>query len=124
MPALGRTTIPLTPDEQRKSGRPRVLLAGRLIFGEAGLTVDCTIRDRTENGARLKLSGPAVLPPRMTLIEIGSGMAHECELSWRRFPEIGVSFLSSTCLEAKVTEGDPELQRRRLRRMWQDAKPR
>jgi hypothetical protein len=124
MPAPSRTPIPLTPEEQRKSGRPRVLLAGRLIYGEAGLTMDCTIRDRTENGARLKLTGPAVLPQRMTLIEIGSGMAHECELTWRRFPEIGVSFVSSTCLMTKAAEDAPELQRQRLRRMWQDAKPR
>ncbi len=117
--ALSRTPIPLTPEDQRKSRRPRVLLAGRLIYGEAAMTIDCTIRDRTESGARLKLSGPAVLPPKMTLIEIGSGVAHECEISWRRFPEIGVSFLSSTSLE-KVAE--PELLR--LRRMWQDARAR
>ena len=122
MPATSRTPIPLTPDEQRRSGRPRVLLAGRLIFGEGSMTVDCTIRDRTESGARIRLSGPTVLPAKMTLIEIGSGMAHECELSWRRFPDIGVSFLSSTSLETKVDEHEPELLR--LRRMWQDSRAR
>jgi len=122
MPAPSRLPIPLTPDEQRKSGRPRVLLAGRLIHGDAGLTIDCTIRDRTESGARLKLSGPAVLPPRMTLIEIGSGVAHECEITWKRFPEIGVSFLSSTSLKQTVSEDDTDLGR--LRRMWQDARAR
>ena len=51
--ALSRTPIPLTPEDQRKSRRPRVLLAGRLIYGEAAMTIDCTIRDRTESGARL-----------------------------------------------------------------------
>ena len=122
MPATSRTPILLTPDEQRRSGRPRVLLAGRLIFGDGAMTIDCTIRDRTESGARIRLSGPAVLPPKMTLVEIGSGMAHECELTWRRFPDIGVSFLSSTSLETKVDAQGPELER--LRRMWQDAKAR
>ncbi len=122
MPAPIRMPIPLTPDEQRKSGRPRVLLAGRLIYGEAELTIECTIRDRTENGARLKLSGPAVLPPKMTLIEIGSGMAHECEITWRRVPEIGVSFLSSTSLQKTVSAEEADLGR--LRRMWQDSRAR
>ena len=121
MPATSRTPIPLMPDEQRRSGRPRVLLAGRLIFAEGAMTIDCAIRDRTENGARLKLSGNAVLPPKMTLIEIGSGVAHECEVSWRRLPEIGVRFLSSTSLE-EATGPAPELLR--MRRLWQDAKAR
>ena len=122
MPATSRMPVLLTPDEQRRSGRPRVLLAGRLIFDEGTMTVDCTIRDRTESGARLKLSGPAVLPPKMTLIEIGSGIAHECELTWRRFPEIGVSFLSSTSLETKVDEQESELGR--LKRIWLDSRAR
>ena len=122
MPATSGTLIPLTPDEQRRSGRPRVLLAARLIYGETAMTIDCTIRDRTESGARLKLSGQAVLPPKMTLIEIASGMAHECEITWRRFPEIGVSFLSSTSLGTKVDAEGPELGR--LRRIWQDSRAR
>ena len=119
MPATGRSPIPLTPDEQRRSGRRRVLLAGRLVYADGAMTVDCIIRDRSECGARLKLTGPAVLPPKLTLVEVGPGLAHECEITWRRFPEIGVSFLSSTNLED--VSGTELLQ---LRRMWQDARAR
>ncbi len=116
MPAIAATPVPLMPDEQRRARRPRVLLSGRLVFGDADMTADCAIRDLTETGARLKLSGPAALPARITLIEVGSGKAHECEVSWRRLPEIGVRFLTSRDL---ANDQGPELKR--LRRMWLDA---
>ncbi len=119
MPASLAKPIPLTPDEQRRARRPRVLLSGRLVFGEADMTADCAIRDLTETGARVRLSGPAALPARITLIEVGSGKVHDCEVSWRRLPEIGVRFLSSHDLE---TDQSPELKR--VRRMWLDAKAR
>ena len=119
MPAISHMPIPLTPDDQRRARRPRVFLAGRLIHGDAWLTLDCVIRDLTDTGARLKLPGPAALPSQVTLIEVGTGMAHACEVSWRRLPEIGVRFLSSDDLNKA---GPPELAR--LRRMWQDARAR
>ncbi len=122
MPATAAKPIPLTPDEQRSSRRPRVLLTGRLVFGEADLTVDCTIRDLTATGARLKLSGPAALPAKLKLIEVNSGRVHDCEVSWRRLPEIGVSFLSSQNLDVSESSHDAELKR--LRRMWLDARAR
>ena len=119
MPASSRTPIPLTPDDQRRSQRPRVLLAGRLIYGDAWMTIDCTIRDLTPDGAKLRLSGPAALPPQVTLIEIGSGMAHACEVTWRRLPDLGLKFLSTDDLKIA---GGPELARLRL--LWQGARAR
>ena len=122
MPASAAKPIQFTPEEQRRERRPRVLLTGRLVFGEADLTVDCVIRDLTETGARLKLSGQAVLPAKLKLIEVNGGRVHDCEVSWRRLPEIGVSFLSSQDLETGQSGESAELKR--LRRMWQDAKAR
>ncbi len=119
MPANLATPIPLTPDEQRRARRPRVLLAGRLAYGPDWLTVDCTIRDLTPEGARLKLAGSAMLSGQITLIEVGSGVSHACEVTWRRLPEIGVRFLSSDDLTSGT---GPEFAR--LRRMWQDARAR
>ncbi len=121
MPAIPATATPiaLTADEQRRSRRPRVLLAGRIVYGEAQLTVDCSIRDLTPEGARLKLAGTAVLPQKVSLIELGPGLAHECEVSWRRMPEIGVRFLSTQSLK-----GEPAPDPSPLKRLWQGAQPR
>ena len=121
MPAISRPPVPLTPDNQRRSQRPRVLLAGRLIYGDAWMTIDCAIRDLTVEGAKLRLSGPAILPPKVTLIEIGTGMTHTCEVTWRRLPDIGVKFLSSDDLNLT---GAPEPELARLRLLWQGARAR
>ncbi len=121
MPATRPTPILLTPDEQRRSRRPRVLLTGRLVYGPDRLTLDCVIRDLTPEGARLKLAGSAILSGPIVLIEVGSGMSHACEVTWRRLPEIGVSFLSS---EDLASTAEPESDLSRLRRMWQDARAR
>jgi hypothetical protein len=119
MPANLANPIPLTPDEQRRARRPRVLLSGRLVYGPDSLTVDCVIRDLTPEGARVKLAGSAMLSGPIALIEVGSGMAHACEISWRRLPEIGVRFQSSDDLNQA---GPPELAQ--LRRVWLNARAR
>ena len=121
MPATRPTSIPFTADEQRRARRPRVLLSGRLVYGPDRLTQDCTIRDLTPEGARLKLTGSAVLSGPVTLIEVGAGMSHLCEVTWRRLPEIGVRFQSS---EDLTTGAEPESEVARLRRMWLDARAR
>lgn len=116
MSTVAAPPLLLTPLEQRRARRPRVLLTGKVVHGAAWLTVDCTIRDLTEDGARLRLSGPAALSAPLVLIEVGSGRAHECEVTWRRLPEVGVKFLRSDDLRASSR---PELGR--IRRIWLDS---
>ncbi len=119
MPANLATRILLTPDEQRRTRRPRVLLTGRMVYGPDWQTLDCAIRDLTPHGARLRLAGPAMLVGPLALIEVNSGIAHPCEITWRRQPEIGVRFQSTEDLNQP---GPPELAR--LRRIWLDARAR
>jgi hypothetical protein len=119
MSATLENSIPLTPDEQRQARRPRVLLTGRLVYGPDFLTLDCVIRDLTPEGARVKLAGSSVISDPLVLIEVNSGLAHQCEISWKRFPEIGVRFMRTDDLSKST---DPELAR--LRQMWQGARSR
>lgn len=119
MPSALAKTPPLTPAEQRRSRRPRVLLGGKLVYGPLWLTADCAIRDLTGDGARLRLAGPAVISDPVVLIEVGTGMAHTCEITWRRLPDLGVSFVLSDDLSSP---GRPELAR--LRRIWLDSQAR
>jgi hypothetical protein len=104
-------------DDHRARSRQRVLLAGKLVYGEADLTVDCAIRDLSEGGARIRISGPVALPSRLHLIEVKTGQAFDCEVAWRRMPEIGLRFLSPP---HDLTHSDaPELKM--LRRVWLEA---
>ena len=102
-----------TATEQRKAARPRVLLSGKIVYLDGGISTDCTIRDQTPSGARVRMSGTLALPAEVYLIELKSGVAFECRVAWRRLPDVGLQFISSQ----KLSESDdPRL--RRLKRIW------
>jgi hypothetical protein len=105
--------IQLLPDGKRTARRQRVLLAGRLVYGDAQLTLDCGIRDLSEGGARVRLSSPALLPAQVWLIEVRSATAFRGEVAWRRTPEFGLKFLERHDLRAGTA---PELKP--LKRIW------
>jgi hypothetical protein len=105
-----------TSHNQRGQPRQRVLLAGKLVYGDADLTIDCAIRDISEHGARVRTGGPVALPGRLHLIEVKTGRAFDCEIAWRRMPEIGLRFLASHDLTG-VT--GPEVKM--LKRVWVEA---
>jgi hypothetical protein len=102
--------------DQRDSARQRVFLAGRLVYGDADLTLECAIRDLSEVGAKVRLSGPAALPSIVHLIEVRTGQAFECEIAWRRLPDIGLRFLKVHDL---VNAPPGELKM--LRRIWAEG---
>ena len=102
--------------EHRAAARQRVLLSGKLVYGEADLTADCAIRDLSEHGAKVRISGPVALPSRLHLIEVKTGRVFDCEIAWRRMPEVGLKFLGSHNL---VDNDAREL--RLLKRIWLEA---
>jgi hypothetical protein len=102
--------------DQRSHARQRVLLSGRLVYGEAALTADCAIRDITPGGARVRIHSPVALPSRLQLIEVRTGRAFDCEIAWRRMPDIGLRFLGAYDLTRDDAEA-PTI----LKRVWGEA---
>ncbi|MDP3746407.1 MAG: PilZ domain-containing protein [Phenylobacterium sp.] len=89
--------------ERREELRRRVFLTGILIHGPAKLTVDCTIRDLTDSGARVRLGAPDDLSQPLMLLICRSGDAFAGEIAWRRGDEIGLSFSRQCDLNAPLT---------------------
>jgi hypothetical protein len=106
----------LVGSDQRTGARRRVLLAGRLVYGEDDLVVDCAIRDLSETGAKVRVSGPVVLPAKVHLIELRTGQAFACEVIWRRMPELGLHFVETFDL----ANGDDRALFM-LRRIWREG---
>lgn len=65
---------------------------GRLLFVDQPCFVECTIRDISEDGARLSVLGPVVLPRQILLWVQETGAIHECEVCWRKGSMVGVQF--------------------------------
>lgn len=78
--------------ERRRIARQRALLSGKFVFEHPSMTVDCTIRDLTEFGARVVVGQGVVVPRRGWLINVRDGSAHESIVVWRAGGLLGVSF--------------------------------
>lgn len=98
--AVGVSTIGTSLDdwtvgmeERRAERRPRVLLMAHiLVTGQEPLA--CSIRDLTEGGARLHVSGVRVVPERFELISDVDGRRFTCEVKHRAGSTINVQFLA------------------------------
>jgi hypothetical protein len=77
------------------------------------LTLDCRIRDWSEDGVRIETSPTVILPERFWFIEHRIKFAHEAKLAWRRGEQAGLELLARRSL-------DPATDRnlRILRRIW------
>lgn len=79
-------------EERRRLPRMRTLLAGVATFNDRRSTVDCTIRNASEEGALLKLSEAVMLPPVFELQIPARQKRFSARVIWRRGDGVGVTF--------------------------------
>lgn len=79
-------------DDKRKFPRRRVLKEGKIVFADGLRVLDCTIRDMSEEGARLLIASTVGLPDTFQLYEKSSGTLYPCSIAWRQANAIGVHF--------------------------------
>lgn len=78
--------------ERRKERRQRVLKRGKIMVKGTQSVVDCTIRNRSQSGALLRVDGVFIAPPQFDLLIVGSGETQAVELRWQKGSDIGVEF--------------------------------
>jgi hypothetical protein len=79
-------------DHGRHADRHMTLIHGQVVFNDLMSTYDCTIRDLSETGAKLKLHAP-VQVPKAFLLRFGDGQVRRCKVRRRNALELGVEFL-------------------------------
>jgi hypothetical protein len=79
-------------DEKRKTARRRVLKVGKIIFADGMRVLDCTIRDMSDQGARLLIANTVGIPDTFHLFEKSSAMIYPSTVVWRQPSAIGVKF--------------------------------
>lgn len=77
-------------DEGRKAPRHRVLKAGTISFGGAGIS--CTIRNFSDTGAALDVTSPIGIPQTFALVIEADNSSRPCRVVWRKERRIGVAF--------------------------------
>jgi PilZ domain len=84
-------TITGDTGNKRIAPRHRVLKQGRLAFDSGG-SVDCTVRNLSDTGARLEVVTPVGLPETFTLVIPSDKFARRCHAVWSHDKRIGVAF--------------------------------
>lgn len=78
-------------DDQRASPRQRTLKGGRIVINDGHSTFQCTVRNLSETGARLKIASIVGIPGTFQLI-MDDGRKFACTTMWKTESEIGVQF--------------------------------
>ena len=81
-----------TSDERRTLLRQRSFLQGRLYFNNRRSSLDCLVRDISDQGAKLKVSDSIAIPEFVELHIPNKDETYRAKVQWRTGFEIGVTF--------------------------------
>ena len=101
--------------ERRGFQRGRTYLGGRLAFNNQYCTIDCLVRNMSQNGAKLVFEGAVLLPGEFEFTLPQKGESRRARVIWRQQDEAGISFLQPA-VEGVVPLG----MARRIRRLETD----
>jgi hypothetical protein len=85
---------PAAPDraERRLSQRSRVLKGAVIRFNNGYGALECVVRNRSEDGARLAFGDTSAVPKSFELKIAGESMVRAADVRWRSLSAVGVSF--------------------------------
>jgi PilZ domain len=78
--------------ERRRSARARVIYGGVIAYNGRQSTIECVVRNFSENGAKVEFDSPAVLPDVIDLLIARKNRAFTAKIAWRQVNEAGLSF--------------------------------
>jgi hypothetical protein len=106
-----------TSDERRTLLRKRSFLQGRLYFNNRRSSLDCLVRDISDQGAKLKVSDSIAIPEFVELHIPNKDETYRAKVQWRTGFEIGVTFESDQESPSIVPGAAPADLPERVRRL-------
>jgi len=101
--------------------RKRTCLNGKLVFSEnvslpdGAFTLDCSVRDISEGGAKVVLARRQLLPPNLYLIVVKYCVAYWAKVVWLKYPARGLKFSKTYPLSAPLPD-----ELKFIRKLWGD----
>jgi len=111
--------VPSNIVERRQSSRKRVLLGGLIAARNGAQTWNCSVKDLSELGARIRLAAGQVIPARCMLIDLRDAIVYHATVSWIRSPMCGLKLS-----EAYKLEGLSDRKLQFARYLWLDRRSR
>ena len=78
--------------ERRQSTRARVIYGAVIAYNGRQSTVDCVVRNFSEDGAKVDFENPAQLPDAVELLITKKNRAFIAKITWRQANEAGLAF--------------------------------
>jgi hypothetical protein len=106
---------------QPRPQRKRTCLNGKLVYSEdaslpdGAFTLDCTIRDISEGGAKVILARRQLLPPDLYLIVVKYCVAYWAKIVWLKYPARGLMFSKTYPLSGPLPD-----ELKFIRKLWGD----
>ena len=96
--------------DRRHSVRDKVLFGGLAKVNDTGSTMDCVVRNFSENGACVEFDPSAKLPDEVKLTIARKGRSFLATLIWRQANRVGLAFRSMVT-DAPADDLDVRLRR-------------
>ncbi len=103
---VGRTTHeePALVDA-RGEARKRTVLKGKLSYSFGTFSADCTIRNKSESGAKVKVEKGLLVPDWVMLVDLLNRVAYNAKVMWRRADgNMGLKFFETHDLTNPTTD--------------------
>jgi hypothetical protein len=97
--------------DNRVELRRRVLRTGKILFAHGACTLDCTIKNISEKGAKLQIENSVNVPNEFQLYEPSGMLLHEVRVVRRGSRVIGVAITATRSIAESV---DPRVRRLRM----------
>ena len=89
--------------EPRKSPRARTMWGAQSRFNNRSSTVDCQIRNMSEEGAKIIIHDHLSIPQRFEFHVPQKGRSFKAKVIWRQDNEAGLEFLQDNAVQATAS---------------------
>ena len=97
------TASTLRSKELRKKLRQRTLLTGVGAYLDGTTTFDCSIRDLSHSGGRIRVGRGVPIPGTFHLVNVRDGVAYEAKVAWRKDGDAGLRWTQVISLQDETT---------------------
>lgn len=101
--------------DRRQRVRDKVIYGGVAQINERGSTMDCVVRNISDQGACVEFDSTARIPDKMTLTIARKGRSFLAKLIWRQANKVGLAFRMMTS-DTPVSDLDERLRRSEIKK--------
>jgi uncharacterized protein YceH (UPF0502 family) len=109
---MAQNTARKTDANRRDKPRLRSFMAATVLYNNGQSTLDCVIRNISEDGAKLALPAEVALPDRFDLAVPQRNKTYRATMAWRRGGEVGVSLEDASVATPEDAALDAVLRQR------------